>query len=48
MSDDHIISIQEVSKEFAGVKAVNNVNLEIRRGEFFSLLGPSGLSPQIN
>ena len=42
MSDEHIISIQDVSKEFAGVKAVNDVNLGIRRGEFFSLLGPSG------
>ena len=42
MSDEHIISIRGVSKDFAGVKAVNDVNLEIRRGEFFSLLGPSG------
>ena len=42
MSDEHIISIRGVFKEFAGVKAVNDVNLEIRRGEFFSLLGPSG------
>ena len=42
MSDEHIISIRGVSKEFSGVKAVNDVNLEIRRGEFFSLLGPSG------
>jgi ABC-type Fe3+/spermidine/putrescine transport system ATPase subunit len=42
VSDEHIISIRGVSKEFGGVKAVNDVNLEIRRGEFFSLLGPSG------
>jgi len=42
VSDEHIISIQDVSKEFGGVKAVNEVNLDIRRGEFFSLLGPSG------
>ncbi len=42
MSDEHIISIRDVSKEFGGVKAVNDVNLEVRRGEFFSLLGPSG------
>jgi spermidine/putrescine ABC transporter ATP-binding subunit len=42
VSDEHIISIQGVSKEFAGVKAVNDVDLGIRRGEFFSLLGPSG------
>jgi spermidine/putrescine ABC transporter ATP-binding subunit len=42
MSDEAIISIRGVSKAFGGVKAVNEVNLEIRRGEFFSLLGPSG------
>jgi len=42
VSDENIISIRTVSKEFGGVKAVNEVDLEIRRGEFFSLLGPSG------
>jgi spermidine/putrescine ABC transporter ATP-binding subunit len=42
MSEQHIISIRNVFKEFGGVKAVNDVNLEIERGEFFSLLGPSG------
>ena len=42
VSDENIISIRGVSKEFANVKAVNEVNLDIRRGEFFSLLGPSG------
>jgi spermidine/putrescine ABC transporter ATP-binding subunit len=42
VSDEHIISIRGVFKEFGGVKAVNDVNLEILRGEFFSLLGPSG------
>ncbi len=42
MSEQHIISIRSVFKEFGGVKAVNDVNLEIERGEFFSLLGPSG------
>jgi len=42
MNDDAIISIRGVSKAFGGVKAVNEVDLDIRRGEFFSLLGPSG------
>ncbi len=38
-----IISVQDVTKRFgSSVLAVDNVNLEIREGEFFALLGPSG------
>lgn len=40
--DDPIISIRNVSKSFGSVYAVNQVSMEIGRGEFFSLLGPSG------
>ena len=42
MNERGIISIRDVSKHFGAVHAVNNVDLEIQRGEFFSLLGPSG------
>ena len=42
MSDDAIIKIENVTKRYGNVVAVDNVNLEIRRGEFFALLGPSG------
>ena len=37
-----IISIKNVVKEFGTVRAVNNANIDIVKGEFFSLLGPSG------
>ena len=37
---DSIISLQNVSKHFGAVRAVDDVSFEIRRGEFFSLLGP--------
>ncbi len=37
-----VVQISRVSKTFGDVKAVNDVSLEIHRGEFFSLLGPSG------
>jgi len=36
------ISIRNVIKRFGDLVAANNVNLEIEKGEFFTLLGPSG------
>ena len=41
-NEQSIISISAVSKYFGAVHAVDDVTLEIERGEFFSLLGPSG------
>jgi ABC-2 type transport system ATP-binding protein len=38
-----IISIQNVSKSYAsGVRALEPIDLEIRKGEIFALLGPNG------
>ena len=42
MSEKRFISIQGVSKHFGAVPAVQEVDLEIGGGEFFSVLGPSG------
>lgn len=36
------VQIENVSKNFPGVKALQNVNITIKDGEFFTLLGPSG------
>ncbi len=36
------VSLSDVTKSFDGVVAVDNLNLDINEGEFFSLLGPSG------
>ena len=38
----NLISIKNVSKEFGKHKALNNVSLEIEKGEIFALLGPNG------
>jgi putrescine transport system ATP-binding protein len=36
------LQIEDVVKDFDGVKAVNHISLAIERGEIFALLGPSG------
>src|SRR5215211_9259922 len=36
------VRFDNVSRHFGDVKAVDHANLEIRDGEFFTLLGPSG------
>ena len=41
-NDSVVISLQNVSKEFDGKYAVENFNLEVKKGEFVTFLGPSG------
>jgi spermidine/putrescine transport system ATP-binding protein len=36
------VKIVDVTKDFGGMKAVQDVTLDIAHGDFFSLLGPSG------
>lgn len=36
------VKLQNIVKEYPGVKALNNVNLSIEDGEFFVMLGPTG------
>ncbi|WP_321477135.1 ABC transporter ATP-binding protein [uncultured Paludibaculum sp.] len=38
----HILELRELSKHFPNHAALDDLTLEIREGEFFSLLGPSG------
>ena len=42
MSAAPIVRIEDVTKRFGEVVAVDRVSLDIRPGEFFALLGPSG------
>src|SRR2546430_4893910 len=36
------VSLVEVSKRFGEITAIEDISLEIRQGEFLTLLGPSG------
>jgi NitT/TauT family transport system ATP-binding protein len=44
MSVEAVVSVRGLSKVFerAGVTALENIDLEVRKGEFVSLIGPSG------
>ena len=39
---DIILKMESITKEFPGVKALDNVNLEVRRGEIHALIGENG------
>lgn len=42
MSQSSAIELRDIIKQFGEVTAVDHVSMQIRDGEFFSLLGPSG------
>jgi len=42
LTSDPMLKIESLHKSFTGQNSVHDVSLEIRDGEFFSLLGPSG------
>ncbi len=42
MSSDFILETRNLTKEFKGFVAVDNVNLRVRRGSIHALIGPNG------
>ena len=42
LEEDKEIRLQNVSKAFGGKQVLDNINLDIKKGEFVTLLGPSG------
>ena len=37
-----MLNIKSISKKFGGVKALNELNLDIQKGEIFGVIGPNG------
>ncbi len=42
MSKEHVLKVENVTMQFGGVIAVDNMNLEVNKGEIVSLIGPNG------
>lgn len=40
--ENHVLSLSGLTKQFGDYTAVNNLNLDIKRGEIFGFLGPNG------
>jgi len=39
---ENVIEASNLTKHYGAIKAVDNINLQVRKGEFFGLLGPNG------
>jgi len=42
MSESFAVDVQGVEKRFGGIKALDGVTLQVRKGEIYGLLGPNG------
>ena len=42
MSNEFVLKTEHLSIQFGGLRAVDDVNLEIKKGELYGLIGPNG------
>lgn len=42
MSKENILKLSDITMQFGGVVAVNNLNMEVNKGEIIGLIGPNG------
>ena len=45
---EYILQLKNITKEFPGVKALNNVNLDVKKGEVHALVGKMVQEVNIN
>lgn len=39
---DVLLKVENITKRFGGIVAVDHVSLEVKRGEIISIIGPNG------
>ena len=39
---ENVLHIENITMQFGGVVAVNNLNLDVNKGEIIALIGPNG------
>lgn len=42
MKSNNVLEIKDLTKKFGGLTAVDNVNLDVEKGDIFGLIGPNG------
>lgn len=42
MADDMLLQLRGVTKQFGGLTAVDGVDLDVKKGQIFSIIGPNG------
>jgi ABC-type branched-subunit amino acid transport system ATPase component len=40
--DRQYLEVKNVNKDFGGLRAINNLSIEVRKGELLSIIGPNG------
>ena len=40
--DSQYLEVKDVNKDFGGLRAINNLSMEVRKGELLSIIGPNG------
>ena len=43
MSEDYVLELEHIRKEYPGVVALKDVTLQLRRGEVLGLIGENGV-----